>query len=150
ATIPGSTLPTPYGGKVREVMVDLDSTALQTRGLSARDINTAMINQVVTTPLGDARIGDFDYRVNMNNTPVYPESFNDMPIASVDQQIIYLRDVGHAHDGFAPQINIVRLDGKRSVMMKVLKNGAASTLDIVNKVWELLPTLRASAPKGMN
>lgn len=149
ATIQGTTLPTPYGGKVRQLMVDIDSTALQTRGLSARDINTALLNQVVTTPLGDSRIGNYDYRVNVNNIPIEPNDFNEIPVATIDNKTIFLRDVAFAHDGFAPQTNIVRQDGARAVMMQVLKNGAASTLDIVNQVWDLLPTLRAAAPKGM-
>lgn len=150
ATIPGATLPTPYGGKVRQLMVDVDSQALQARGLSARDVNAALSTQVLTTPLGDVRIGNYDYRLNVNNTPVEPASFNDIPIASVDQKMTLLRDVAFAHDGFAPQTNIVRHNGNRSVMMQVLKNGAASTLDIVNRVWQLLPTIRAAAPKGMD
>ncbi len=150
ATIPGATLPTPYGGVVRQLMVDVDSVAMQTRGLSARDVNSALLNQVVTTPLGDSRIGNFDYNVNMNNTPVEPAAFNDIPIAMVDGKIIFLRDVAFAHDGFAPQTNIVRRNGTGSVLMQVLKNGAASTLDIVNQVKELMPTIRAAAPKGMN
>ena len=150
ATIPGATLPTPYGGKVRQLMVDVDSLAMQSRGLSARDINAAVQKQVLTTPLGDARIGDFDYRINVNNTPVEPEAFNNIPIANVDQKLVYLRDVAFAHDGFAPQTNIVRQNGERAVLMQVLKNGAASTLDIVNQVLELLPTIRAAAPKGMD
>lgn len=146
----GATLPTPYGGKVRQLMVDVDSQALQSRGLSARDVNTALLNQVLTAPVGDARIGDFDYRVNMNNTPVESASFNDIPVGSKDNKIIFLRDVAFAHDGFAPQTNIVRRDGERSVMMQILKSGAASTLDIINQVKELLPTLRAAAPEGLN
>ncbi|WP_068469847.1 efflux RND transporter permease subunit [Candidatus Protochlamydia phocaeensis] len=150
ATIPGATLPTPYGGKVRQLMVDVDSHALQARGLSARDINSALLSQVLTTPLGDARIGNYDYRVNLNNTPVEPESFNDIPVGKVDQSTIFLRDVAFAHDGFAPQTNVVRQNGAKSVLMQVLKNGAASTLDIVNQVWQLLPTIQAAAPKGMN
>ncbi len=150
ATIPGATLPTPYGGKVRQVMVDVDSDALQARGLSARDVNTSLLNQIVTTPLGDARIGDYDYLINLNNTPVEPESFNDIPIAMKDNNMIFLRDVAHAHDGFAPQTNIVRQNGVKSVMMQVLKNGAASTLNIVSRVWDLLPIIQAAAPKGMD
>jgi multidrug efflux pump subunit AcrB len=149
-TIPGATFLTPYGGEVRQLMVDVDSLALQTRGLSARDVNTAIQNQVFTTPLGDTRIGTYDYNINMNNTPVEPSSFNDIPVAVVDQKIIFLRDVGFAHDGFAPQTNMVRRDGMGSVLMQVLKNGAASTLDIVNQVKDLLPTIRAAAPKGMD
>lgn len=149
-TIPGATFLTPYGGVVRQLMVDVDSLALQTRGLSARDVNTAVQNQVLTSPLGDSRIGTYDYNVNMNNTPVEPSSFNDIPIATIDQKIVFLRDVGFAHDGFAPQTNKVRRDGMSAVLMQVLKNGAASTLDIVNQVKELLPTIQAAAPKGMD
>jgi len=149
-TIPGATFLTPYGGVVRQLMVDVDSLALQTRGLSARDVNNAIQNQVLTTPIGDSRIGTIDYIINLNNVPVEPESFNDIPIGVVDQKMIFLRDVGFAHDGFAPQTNIVRRDGIGSVLMQVLKNGAASTLDIVNKVKELMPTIRKAAPHGMD
>jgi len=150
ATIQGSTFPTPYGGVVRQLMVDVDNVALQARGLSSRDVNTALLNQVVTTPLGDSRIGNIDYSINLNNTPVKPESFNDIPIAMKDGKMIFLRDVAFAHDGFAPQTNIVRRNGIGSVLMRVLKNGTASTLAIVNQVKELLPTIQAAAPKGMN
>ncbi|CCB85036.1 efflux RND transporter permease subunit [Parachlamydia acanthamoebae] len=149
ATIPGTTLPTPYGGKVRQAMVDVNPEAMQAKGISARDINTAVTNQVVTLPTGDARIGDIDYRLNMNNTPDLVSNFNDIPIKVVDNAVVYLRDVGYAHDGFAPQTNIVREDGHRAVLMTILKNGAASTLDIVGAVWDFLPTIRAAAPKGM-
>jgi multidrug efflux pump subunit AcrB len=106
-TIPGATLPTPFGGEVRQLMVDVDSLALQTRGLSARDVNQAIQNQVLTTPLGDARIGIYDYNINVNNTPIEPNSFNDMPVATVDDKIVFLRDVAFAHDGFAPQGQIL-------------------------------------------
>lgn len=150
ATIPGATLPTPYGGEVRQLMVDVDSGALQARGLSARDVNNAISTQVITTPSGNARIGNYDYRVNLNNTPIEPLTFNDIPVATVNQKTIFLRDVAFAHDGFAPQSNIVRQNGKKSVLMQILKNGAASTLDIVNEVWKLLPSIQAAAPHGMN
>ena len=150
ANIQGSTLPTPYGGTVRALMVDIDNLALQRRGLSARDVNNALLSQVFVTPLGDSRIGDLDYRVNTNNTPVEPASFNDIPLASVNDKMVFLRDVGFAHDGFTPQTNIVRRNGERSVMLQILKNGATSTLDIINQVKEILPTVQASAPKGMN
>jgi multidrug efflux pump subunit AcrB len=150
ATIPGTTIPTPYGGEIRQLMVDVDSLALQARGLSARDVNSAITNQVLTTPLGDSRIGDYDYRINVNNTPVEPATFNDIPVAMKDENIVFMRDVAFAHDGFAPQTNVVRRDGQRSVLTQILKNGAASTLDIVNQVKELLPTIQGAAPKGMN
>jgi multidrug efflux pump subunit AcrB len=149
-TIPGSTLPTPYGGVLRQLMVDVDALALQARGLSARDVNTAIQNQVLTTPLGDSRIGPYDYNINMNNTPVEPDSFNSIPVAKIDDKIVFLRDVAFAHDGFAPQTNMVRRDGRKSVLMPVLKNGSASTLDIVNQVKALIGTIREAAPKGMN
>ena len=149
-TVPGATFLTPYGGVVRQLMVDIDSLALQTRGLSARDVNNAVQNQILTSPIGDSRIGTIDYVVNMNNTPVEPESFNDIPVAIIDQKTIFLRDVGFAHDGFAPQTNLVRRDGDPSVLMQVLKNGKNSTLDIINSVKELTPTIQAAAPKGMD
>lgn len=148
-TIPGATFLTPYGGVVRQLMVDVNSLALQSRGLSARDVNSAIQSQVLTTPIGDSRIGPYDYVVNLNNTPVEPDSFNDIPVSVVDKKVIFLRDVAFAHDGFAPQTNIVRRDGTPSVLMQVLKNGRASTLDIVNQVKALMPTIRLAAPKGM-
>lgn len=149
-TIPGATFLTPFGGVVRQLMIDVDSLALQTRGLSARDVNTAIQQQVLTTPLGDTRIGTYDYNINVNNTPAEPDSFNEIPIRMIDKKMVFLRDVAFAHDGFAPQTNMVRRDGKGSVLMQVLKNGGASTLDIVNQVKALLPTIRAAAPKGMD
>ncbi len=150
ATIPGTTLPTPYGGEVRQLMVDVDSEAMQTRGISSRDVNNALLQQVVTLPLGDTRIGDYDYTVNLNNTPYEPKSFNDIPIATVNDKLVFLRDVAFAHDGFAPQTNLVRQNGVGSVLMQVLKNGTASTLYIINEVKKLLPTIQAAAPKGIN
>lgn len=149
-TIPGATFLTPYGGVVRQLMIDVDSLALQARGLSARDVNNAIQRQVLTTPLGDTRIGPYDYNINVNNTPVEPEAFNDIPIALVDKKMVFLRDIAFAHDGFAPQTNAVRRSGKGSVLMQVLKNGAASTLDIVNQVKQLMPTIQSAAPKGMD
>lgn len=150
ATIQGSTLPTPYGGKVRELMVDVDPQALQAKGLSPRDVNNAVNTGVLALPTGDARIGDKDYIVNINQTPVLANALNDIPVKIINGVVVFLRDVAHAHDGFVPQTNIVRENGHRAVLLSILKNGAASTLSIVNSVWELLPTLRAAAPEGMN
>ncbi len=149
STIQGTTLPTPYGGKVRQVMVDLDPVAMQAKGLSARDVNNAVNNQNVLLPSGDARIGKLDYRVNINSTPDEVATMNEFPVKTIDDVIVYLRDVGHAHDGFQPQTNIVRNQGIRAVLIPVLKNGAASTLDIVNSVKELFVTIRKAAPEGM-
>jgi len=149
-TIPGATFLTPYGGEVRQLMVDVNSEALQARGLSARDVNDAIQAQVLTTPLGDTRIGDYDYNINLNNTPAEPLAFNDIPVTKVDNTIVFVRDVAFAHDGFAPQTNAVRRDGLGSVLMQVLKNGKNSTLDIVNAVKDLMPTIQGAAPKGMD
>ncbi len=150
STIQGTTLPTPYGGKSRQVMVDVDSGALLTRGLSARDVSNVISNQNITTPTGDARIGPYDYRVNLNNTPELIETMNDFPVKMIDGEMVFLRDVAFAHDGYLPQTNIVRDNGTRAVLLVILKNGAASTLDIINSVKELFTTIRASAPKAMN
>lgn len=149
-TIPGATFLTPFGGKVRQLMVDINGNALQARGLSARDVNQAIQRQVLTTPSGNTRIGLYDYNVNVNNTPLLPEEFNDIPITRIDDKIVFLRDVGFAHDGFATQVNMVRENGVGAVLMQILKNGAASTLDIISQVKDLLPTIQAAAPKGMN
>jgi len=150
STIQGTTLTAPYGGKSRQVMVDLDPDLLQSRNLSPRDINRAMLAQNITPPTGDTRIGSIDYRVNMNNTPDLIASMNDFPIKLVDGTTLFIRDIGFAHDGFAPQTNIVRKDSGRAVLLSILKNGAASTLDIINRVKELINTVRQAAPKGMN
>lgn len=150
ATIQGVTLPTPYGGKARQLMVDLDPVALQAKGLSARDINNSINAQSVILPSGDSRIGNIDYRVNINSTPDLANDYNDIPVKLIDGVVVYLRDVGHAHDGFIPQVNIVRKDGQRAVLLTILKTGASSTVSIVNALWEMLPTMREAAPKGMH
>ncbi len=150
ALIPGVTLPLPYGGKVRQLMVDLNLEALQAKGLSPRLVNEAVNNQSVILPIGDARIGKYDYRLNVNNTPADINSYNDFPIKVIDDVVVYLRDVGFAHDGFLPQTNIVRSKNKHSVLMTLLKHGKKSTLDIINTLREMLPTIQAAAPKGMN
>lgn len=149
SVIQGTTIPTPYGGKVRQVMVDVDPVAMQAKGVSPRDVNDAINAQVLTLPTGDTKIGTIDYRVNANSTPDLIETMNSIPIKVVDDVVVFLRDVGHAHDGFTPQVNIVRNRGHRSVLITILKNGAASTLDIVNSIKDLLPSIRAAATKGM-
>lgn len=150
STIQGTTLPAPYGGKTRQVMVDLDPMKLQVRGLSPRDVNRAFISQNILTPTGDAKIGPYDYRVNLNNTPETIEEMNNFPVKSVDGEMVYVRDVAYAHDGYVPQTNIVRNDGLHAVLLVILKNGAASTLEIINSVKELLVTIQEAAPKGMD
>lgn len=150
STVQGTTLPTPYGGKVKQVMIDLDPVALQAKGLSPRDVNNAIINQNITPPTGDVRIGRYDYRLNVNNTPEKLEDLNNFPIKMVNGTPIYIRDVGFAHDGYTPQVNIVRDNGLRAILLTVLKNGSASTLDIINGVKNILATVKKAAPPDMN
>lgn len=150
STIQGTTLPAPYGGKTRQVMVDLDPAKLQARGLSPRDINRVILNQNIISPTGDAKIGPYDYRINLNNTPDSIDEMNSFPVKSIDGQMVFVRDVAFAHDGYIPQTNIVRNDGLHAVLLVILKNGATSTLDIINSVKELLTTIREAAPKAMN
>lgn len=149
AVVQGTTLPAPYGGKVRQIMIDIDPMALQAKGLSARDVNDAINAQNLAAPSGKAKIGDTDYRVLMNNTPEVLESLNEVPIKMVNGKVIFIRDVAHVRDGSAVQQNIVRSDGARSVLVTILKNGAVSTLDIVNQIKGMVPTLQAAAPEGM-
>ncbi len=149
AVVNGITLPTPYGGKVRTVMVDLDPAALQARGLSARDVNEAINVNNLVLPNGRARIAETDYRVTLNNSPSIVERLNDIPIRTANGVTIYVRDVAYVHDGYATQTNVVRTDGVRGTLLTILRNGSASTLDIVNGVKKLMPAIQASAPEGM-
>lgn len=149
ATINGLTLPAPFGGKVRQIMVDLDPARLQAKGLSARDVNNAINEQNLTLPSGTARIGDIQYKVKMNNSPDALSLLNNIPIKVEGGVVTYVRDVAHVHDGFEVQPNIVRADGKRAVLLQILKNGHSSTLDIIKAVKEKLPQMQAAAPPGL-
>lgn len=149
ASLEGVTVPLPYGGKIREMVVDTFPEALQSRNLSPREVNHGINAQSFVLPTGDVRIGDIDYLINLNNTPILPEDYNMIPIAERDGSYIYLQDVGFAHDGFAPQLNVVRSQGRNSILVTVLKNGTTSTLDIVDNLRNLMPILRASAPKNI-
>jgi CzcA family heavy metal efflux pump len=149
ATINGLTLPAPFGGKVRQVMVDIDPAKLQGKGLSARDVNNALLAQNLTLPSGAAKIGDTEYKVRMNNTPHVLDALNDFPIKVENGVVTYVRDVAHVHDGFEVQPNIVRANGKRAVLLQIIKNGHSSTLDIINAVKAKLPEMQAAAPPGL-
>ena len=149
ATINGLTLPAPFGGKVRQVMVDLDPAKLQARGISARDVNDALIAQNLTLPSGTAKIGDTQYAVRMNNSPRVLDTLNDVPIKIERGVVTYVRDVAHVHEGFEVQQNVVRANGKRAVLLQIIKNGHSSTLDIINAVKAKLPEMQAAAPKGL-
>jgi multidrug efflux pump subunit AcrB len=149
APVPGLTLPTPYGGKYRQIMVDIDPAALLAQGLTPTDVTTAVNAQNLTVPAGDAKIGDRQYIVSVNSQPPTVEQLNNIPIKQVNGATVYLRDIGHVRDAWAVQQNIVRTNGKRSVLLTVIKNGDASTVDVVNGVKAALPAIRAAAPPGM-
>src|SRR5271165_2866294 len=149
APIPGLTLPTPYGGKYRQIMVDIDPAALLALGLTPTDVTNAVNAQNLTVPAGDAKIGDRQYVVSVNSQPPTVEQLNNIPIKQANGATVYLRDIGHVRDAWAVQQNIVRTDGKRGVLLTIIKNGDASTIDVVNGVKAALPTIRAAAPPGM-
>jgi multidrug efflux pump subunit AcrB len=149
APIPGITLPTPYGGKYRQIMVDLDPAALLAQGLTPTDVTNAVNAQNLTVPSGDAKIGSKQYIVKLNSQPPTVAALNDIPIRQVNGTTVYLHDVAHVRDAWAVQQNIVRTGGKRSVLLTIIKNGEASTLDVVAHVKQALPGIRASAPPGM-
>ncbi|GJD50082.1 Swarming motility protein SwrC [Methylobacterium crusticola] len=147
--VPGSTLPSPYGGAPRQVMVDLDLHALQATGLTPLDVTNAITAQNLTVPSGLAKIGEQQYPIRLNATPEVVEALNQIPVRVVAGQPILVRDVAQVRDGAPPQINVVRSDGQHAVLMQILKNGTASTLEVVNNVKRALPDIRAAAPEGM-
>jgi multidrug efflux pump subunit AcrB len=149
APVPGVTFPAPDGGKYRQIMVDIDPLKLQARGLTPLDVVNAVNAQNLTLPSGLAKIGDTQYTVRTNAMPVSIDDLNDIPIKYVNGQTVFVKDVGQVHDGWAVQQNIVRNDGRRSVLLSVLKNGNASTVAVVNGVRKVLETARAAAPAGL-
>jgi multidrug efflux pump subunit AcrB len=149
APIQGITLPLPYGGKPRQIMVDLDPQALLARSISAADVSNAINVQNLTLPSGTVKLGAREYRVSLNSSPEAVAALNDLPVKYVNGTVVYVRDVAHVRDGFAVQTNVVRQDGRRSVLLTVIKKGGASTLSIVRQLKDLLPTIRASAPAGI-
>ena len=138
-TIPGVAIPFPYGGKIRVISVDLDMQAMQARGLAPADVVNAVNAQNLILPSGTAKFGETEYSVRMNASPDAIAGLNDLPVRTSGGATTYLRDVAQVRDGFNPQTNIVRQDGERGVLLSILKNGGASTLDIVNNLRELLP-----------
>src|SRR6266704_2370764 len=145
-TVPGASIPFPYGGKQRQIMVDLDQRLLQSKGLSPADVVTALGQQNIVLPSGTAKIGEFEYDVAMNASPRTVAELNDLPVKVVGNSTIYLRDVAHVRDGFAPQTNVVRRDGSRGTLVTILKTGSASTLDVVAGIRTLLPRVIPTLP----
>jgi CzcA family heavy metal efflux pump len=149
ATIPGAAVPLPYGGKVRQIMVDIDSQKLLANGLSPQDIVSAVNAQNVVLPTGTAKIGAREYNVGLNGTPATIEELNELPVKSVSNATIHLGDIAHVHDGFAVQTNIVNQDGHRGVLLTVLKSGNASTLAVVSAIRAALPRIAATLPASL-
>jgi CzcA family heavy metal efflux pump len=148
-TVPGASIPYPYGGKTRQAMVTLNQQRLQSKGLSANDVLVALQAQNLIEPGGTAKIDQFEYDVDLNSDAETIPELNDLPIKTINGTTIYVRDVATVSDGFAPQKNIVRLDGKRGVLLTVFKAGDASTIDIVNKTRQLLPRVAQTLPPAL-
>jgi multidrug efflux pump subunit AcrB len=149
ATIQGAQVPLPYGGKSRQVMVDIDPQKLYGKGLSPADVSNAVNAQNVILPAGTQKIGDREYNVRLNSSPEVLETLNDLPIKQVNGAMVYIRDVAHVRDGFAVQTNIVSQNRVRSALLTVLKSASASTLDIIERVKEALPRIQSTLPKEL-
>ena len=145
-TVPGASIPYPYGGKTRQAMVTLNQQRLQSKGLSANDVLVALQAQNLIEPGGTAKIGQFEYDVDLNSDTETIQELNDLPIKTIHGTTVYVRDVATVSDGFAPQKNIVRQDGKRGVLLTVFKAGDASTIEIVTKTRQLLPRVAQTLP----
>ena len=148
ATVEGAQTPFPFGGKQRQIVVDLDANALEARGLSPADVVNAITSQNVIAPAGTIKLDRFEYQVETNSAPTLLEALNDMPIKTVNGSVITIRDVAHVRDGNPPQTNIVRVDGRRAILMNVMKTGSTSTLDIISNIRRILssPSLKGQLP----
>ena len=146
-TVQGAAIPFSYGGRVRQVQVDLDPQALQAKGLSAQDVQNAIANQNQIMPAGNVKIGPLSICACSSTTPPTTiEELNDLPVKTVNGATIYMHDVGHVRDGSPPQQSIVHVDGARAVLQTILKTGSASTLDVVQGVKDMLPKILATLP----
>jgi multidrug efflux pump subunit AcrB len=149
ATVQGASVPLPFGGKFRQVMVDLNPEALYAKQLSPVDVSNALGQQSLILPAGDAKIGDIDYQVKLNNSPLILDQLNDLPIKVVNGVTVYMKDVAQVRDGYSVQTSIVRTNGTRGALLTVLRNGKASTLTIVERVKETLPKILAGLPQEL-
>ena len=149
-TVPGAALPYPYGGKSRQMQIDLDQKALRSYGLAAQDVVSALTVQNLITPVGSQKIGSFEYTVNLNDAPKRLAEFRDLPIKSVNGTVIFMRDVANVHDASPPQTNAVLLNGQKGVLMSILKTGSASTLDIISGIKAALPGIQQILPPGLD
>src|SRR3954452_15491647 len=148
-TVPGAAIPYAFGGKQRQVQIDLNSTALQARGLSGQDVANALAAQNLITPVGSQKIGGFEYVIQLNNSPLKMEDLGNLPIKAVNGAMVYIRDVASVRDGNPPQTNIVHVDGNRSVLMMVLKAGSISTLDIIAGIKQKVIDVKDQLPDAL-
>ncbi len=149
ATVAGTAVPSPFGGKLRQVQVDLRQHDLQALGLSAQDVVSALARQNVITPVGTQKIGQLEWNVQLNDAPSVIADLNDLPIKQVNGTLVLMRDVAYVHDGAPPQINVVHVGGTHAVLMMILKTGSVSTLKIISQVKDLLPQLKAALPPSL-
>jgi multidrug efflux pump subunit AcrB len=149
-TVQGAGIPWPFGGKSPQVMFDLDTAALQSRGLTGLDVANALAAQNLTTPVGTEKIGDYEYTVDLNSAPSKITDLADLPIKSVGGAMVYMHDVAQVHNGSAVQTNVVHVDGNRSVLISVFKTGTTSTLDIVSGIKKMLGVIKPSLPDALN
>jgi multidrug efflux pump subunit AcrB len=149
APVPGAALPLPFGGKVRQVQADLNQQALHQYGVSSNDVINALSLQNLITPVGTQKIGTYEYTVNLNDSPKAVAAFNDLPVKTVNGTVIYMRDVAYVHDGSPPQTNAVHVNGASAVLLTIMKAGASSTLDIINGVKALLPSVSQTLPGSL-
>ncbi|HEY0424964.1 MAG TPA: efflux RND transporter permease subunit, partial [Rhodopila sp.] len=149
APVPGAALPLPFGGKVRQVQADLNQQALHQYGVSANDVINALSLQNLITPVGTQKIGTYEYTVNLNDSPKAVAAFNDLPVKTVNGTVIYMRDVAYVHDGSPPQTNAVHVNGASAVLLTIMKAGTSSTLDIINGVKNLLPSVSQTLPGSL-
>jgi len=150
STVPGASMPYPYGGKPRLVSVDIDPVALQAKGLSPVDIVNAITAQNLILPTGTAKLGTLEYNVEMNGSPQSIAEMNDLPVKTVNGSTIYMKDVAHVRDGFSPQTNVVLTNGQRGVLMSIYKTGKNSTLSIVDRVKQVLRDYEPSLPPALH
>src|SRR5450432_1341966 len=146
SNVEGASIPYPYGGKQRQVQVDIDLQALQARGLSPADVANAISVQNLILPAGTAKVGNFEYVLETNSAPTTIAALNDLPIRTVNGATVYIHDVAHVRDGFPPQTNIVRVDGQRASLLTIQKTGTSSTLDIIKEIQQKLPAIRSQLP----
>src|SRR5579875_3343221 len=145
-TVPGAGIPYPYGGKERQVMVDLNLPALQAKGLSPADVVNAIGAQNLILPSGTMKIGQFEYELETNSAPLTIQELNNLPIRQVNGAMVYIRDVAHVRNGFPPQTNIVRVDGQRASLLSIMKTGNASTLDIIKGILSKVKAMKPQLP----